>query len=68
MRRSGCFSGRRIHVSRQSGLRECNEAGKGLCIGDGELGEDLAVDVDLSQAQALDQACLLYTSPSPRDS
>ncbi len=56
MRESGCFSGRSVHVSRQSGLRECDQAGKGLGIGDSELGQDLAVDVDLCQTQALDEA------------
>src|SRR5699024_4422638 len=46
---------RGVDVLRQSGLGSLAESGEGSEVADGQLGEDLAVDIDLSQAQAVDE-------------
>src|SRR2546423_2507360 len=55
----GCGSGRglgRVDVGRQGLLGHLDQGAERLGVVDGQLGQDLAVDLDASQVQALDEA------------
>ena len=51
----GLRSLRCVDVLRQGGLSGLAQCGESLEVVDGKLGEDLAVYLDLSQAQAVDE-------------
>src|SRR5699024_6746871 len=54
--RGALGSCRCVDVLRQSSLSSLAQCGEGSGVGDSQLGQDLAVDLDLGQLQALDQA------------